>query len=95
MGSTGPKGVVVELDGIPNVHRSSAGKAVWELCKASGEDGGRIPSLEHAQGRFLGGGINRRRGQAVNDGAPVETKAGAIDQRGAENMGFFQGGDVA
>src|SRR5882762_5709673 len=95
MGSTGQKGVVVELEGIPNVRSSSAGIAVLELCNSSGEDGGRIPSQEHAQGGVLGGRINRRRRIAVGHVGPVETKPRAIHHRRAENVAPFQGGNLA
>src|SRR5260370_25581059 len=95
VGSTGQEGVVVELEGIPNVPTNSAGKAGLELRKASGKDGGRIPSRIPSQGRVLGGGINRRYSIAVLHVGPVETKPRAIDQHRAENVVPFQGSDVA
>src|SRR5712692_4902854 len=96
MGSARQKGVVVKLVGIPIVKRSSAGKACVQSRKATTDTGvGVVLSWEGAQRRVPGGGVDRRDRLVVNHLVTVKTKPRAVDQGRAENVGFFQGCDVA
>src|SRR5437879_1532969 len=95
MGSSGPKGVVVKLKGIPTEIGKSAGQTATGPRHARHDHSGRVKSWHHAQGRVPVVGNNGPRRNVVRRGVPVVTQPRGIEQRRGENVAPFQGADVA
>src|ERR1700722_5605927 len=93
MGALGPDYVIVVLIGVPRVveiririHSAEEGRNAALRVKTRS-----ILTRQRAQSGLAAKGIDRRRGELVDDIVAVETNAGRVHQRGAERVTLLHG----